>query len=112
MTRRGRAQLAGLAGLAALAAMVTWSSLSGFGELAPDRLPAGLAALLPLALLIAAGLKPHYKWGLWVAVVMIPYFIVAVTNVLGDPSVRNTHLVITVLTLLTFFAGMDFDRQR
>lgn len=66
---------------------------------------------VPLAVLIAAGIRPAPKWGGWVAALIIPYFAGALGEALASPAGRPVNWTITVLSIVTFLAAFYFVRR-
>ena len=66
---------------------------------------------VPLAILLATGIKPPYKWGGWVGAFMIPYFGVAFGEFIANPASRFTTGIITIGSIAAFFAAMDYVRR-
>ena len=66
---------------------------------------------VPLIALLAAGLKPPRKWGGWVAVAMVPYFCIALGEVIADPSGRFMTGLLAGGAMVVFFAALDFTRR-
>ena len=96
-----RSQRLAMAGLVALCALL----------LAPPD-PAGAIAAGPLAVAVAAGLRAPARWGLPVAVVLLPYFAWGVMRVLtAGPGARAGPVAFAVLTVATFLAAMDSMRR-
>ncbi|MCC5793909.1 MAG: hypothetical protein JJT85_04140 [Chromatiales bacterium] len=78
---------------------------------ASARIAVALLALLPIAVLVLTSLRGDQKWGTWAAVWMIPYFAVAVGELLIQPLTPVT-LAWPALTVVVFFAGLDASRRR
>ena len=97
-----------LAGLLALAGLMLVRVLAL--ELLSTRIAVGLLALLPLALLILASSRASPKWGTWAATWMIPYFAVALGEMLIRPLTPLT-MAWPLLTIIVFFAGLDASRR-
>ena len=97
--------LAGLLGLAGLM-LVRVLAL----ELLATRIAVGLLALLPLVLLALTSGRRSPKWGTWAATWMIPYFAVALGEMLIRPLTLVT-LAWPLLTMIVFFAGLDASRR-
>jgi hypothetical protein len=66
--------------------------------------PAGVAALI--------GLRPPARWGLPVAILMLPYFSYGVMNALVNVGTRNAGILIAIASVVAFLAGMDSLRRR
>ncbi len=65
---------------------------------------------LPLFGSAAWALRKRPRWGLWTAVLMIPYFSVALTDMLTDPGNRWTSGLIATLAVLIFFIAIHVTR--
>ena len=92
---------AALAGLSVLIGILLLSTPS----------PWTLSISVPLVLLLLTGLKPPPRWGGWVAVLMIPYFCVAVGELIANPARRPMSAMVIFCSLLIAFAAMDFVRR-
>ena len=79
--------------------------------LLPTPSPWTLSISVPLVLLFLTGLKPPPRWGGWVAVLMIPYFCVAVGELIANPARRPISTMVICCSLLITFAAMDFVRR-
>ena len=79
--------------------------------LLPTPSPWTLTISVPLVVLLVTGLKPPPRWGGWVAVLMIPYFCVALGELIANPARRLTSAIIIACTMLILFAAMDFVRR-
>lgn len=90
-----------MACLAAAVAVLLW----------PPQSPLGLAAALPVAAALAAGLRPGRRWGGWVAALMIPYLTVAVMNILAGPMARVPAVALGTASALAFVAGLGWTRS-
>jgi uncharacterized membrane protein len=66
---------------------------------------------IPLALLFVTGLKPPPRWGGWVATAMIPYFCVAIGELIANPKMRLTSALIVGSSVVIIFAALDFVRR-
>lgn len=108
MISRPRSHWITLAGLLALAGLMLMRVLAL--EPLPTRIAVGLLALLPLALLMLASIRGSAKWGTWAATWMIPYFAVALGEMLIRPLTPAT-LAWPLLTIIVFFAGLDASRR-
>jgi uncharacterized membrane protein len=108
MKPRARSHWITLAGLLALAGLM----LARVMALEPlsTRIAVGLLALLPLGLLVLASGRDSPKWGTWAATWMIPYFAVALGEMLIRPLTPAT-LAWPLLTVVVFFAGLDASRR-
>jgi hypothetical protein len=65
--------------------------------------PAGVAALL--------GLHPPRRWGLGVAILMLPYFSYGVMQALVDVGTRGSGVLLASASIAAFLAGMDSLRR-
>ena len=101
MTKQGFPRYLALAGLALLIGVL----------LLPTPSPWTLTVSGPLMLLLVTGLKPPRRWGGWVAVMMIPYFCVAVGELIANPAMRTTSALIVGCTVLITVAAMDYVRR-
>ncbi len=70
-----------------------------------------LFAALPLAIALAAGLKPKPRWGGWVATLMIPYFCVGIMNLLAGPAPPAIALILCLASAAAFIASMHWTRR-
>jgi len=66
---------------------------------------------VPLIALCVAGLKPPRKWGGWVAVSMVPYFCIALGEVIANPTERFISSLLAGCAMIVFFAALDFMRR-
>ncbi len=66
---------------------------------------------VPLILLFATGLKPPRKWGGWVAAAMVPYFSVALGEVIANPASRIAASLLAGGAMIVFFAALDIGRR-
>jgi hypothetical protein len=96
---RRRSQLVAVAFLCALIVLL--------GPTSPARAlscaPAFVAALI--------GLHPPPRWGLPVAILMLPYFSYGVMDALVDVNTRTTGILIAVTAIGAFLGGMDSLRR-
>lgn len=97
-----------LAGVITLAGLMLGRVLAL--ELLSTRIAVGLLALLPLAVLALTSGRGSPKWGTWAATWMIPYFAVALGEMLIRPLSAAT-LAWPLLTVIVFFAGLDASRR-
>jgi uncharacterized membrane protein len=74
--------------------------------------PPRLLGSAPLAVGALAALRPTHRWGLAVAVLMLPYFSFGLMNVIADPGERVRAGIFTLVTVMTFLAGLDCERRR
>jgi uncharacterized membrane protein len=65
--------------------------------------PAGAAAVL--------GLRPPQRWGLGVAILMLPYFSYGVMQALVDAGTRASGILLASASIAAFLAGMDSLRR-
>jgi uncharacterized membrane protein len=66
---------------------------------------------IPLIALFMTGLKPPRKWGGWVAAAMVPYFCIALAEVVADPTGRFVTVLLAGGAMIVFFAALDFTRR-
>jgi len=66
---------------------------------------------VPLFVLFVTGLKPPRKWGGWVAVAMVPYFAIALGEVIANPSGQFATSLLAGCTMIVFFSALDFSRR-
>ena len=90
-----------LAGLAGLLVLLT---------LPPT--PPRLLGSAPLLVSAAAALRPPARWGLAVAILMLPYFSFGLMDVIANPGGRSRAALFTLLAVVTFLAALDCDRRR
>jgi len=79
--------------------------------LLPVPTPWSGTVAVPLIILFAAGCKPPRKWGGWVAVTMVPYFCIALGEVIANPAERFMAGLLAVCATIAFFAALDFNRR-
>lgn len=72
---------------------------------------ARLIACAPVGVAAAIGLRPPRRWGLPVAVLMLPYFSYGVMNALIDSAVRTEGILIAVASTAVLLAAMDTLRR-
>lgn len=84
-----------MAGLAAIVALLLYP--------APTTWTVTIS--VPLAILLALGLRPPRKWAGWVAALIIPYFAGALGEALATPAAGPVNWMITALTIVTFIAA-------
>jgi len=70
----------------------------------------GLVAV-PLIIFFITGLKPPRKWGGWVAAAMVPYFCIALGEVVADPTERFVTGLLAGGAMIVFFAALDLMRR-
>lgn len=75
------------------------------------RLLIGLVCAAPLLMLLVAGLRAVRQWGVWVAIVMIPYFTLSVAALLVSPGPRLTGTALATMIALVFFGGIATSRR-
>ena len=66
---------------------------------------------IPLIALFLTGLKPPRKWGGWIAAAMVPYFSIALAEVIADPTGRLVTSLLAGGAMIVFFAALDFTRR-
>ena len=66
---------------------------------------------VPLILLCLTGLKPPRKWGGWVAAAMVPYFSIALGEVIANPASRIVTSLLAGCAMIVFFAALDIGRR-
>jgi len=100
------------AGLAAQLLGLLWVALGS----APDPgsrgtllLAGGAAAPVLLALL--SGWRAPAQWGKWIATLMVPYMCGYVTAVMTSLQQRPLAATLTLLSITTFFLGLDTARR-
>jgi uncharacterized membrane protein len=101
-----------LAGLLVLAAWLLASPPAGPTTQPATRLVIGLLCAAPLLVLLVAGLRAVRQWGVWVAIVMIPYFTLSVGALLVSPGQRLPGAALATLVALLFFSGIATSRQQ
>lgn len=97
-----------LAGVLALAGLMLVRVLAL--DALSTRIAVGLLALLPLAVLALSSGRGSPKWGTWAAAWMIPYFAVALGEMLIHP-LTPASVAWPLLTIIVFFAGLDASRR-
>jgi len=78
---------------------------AGAGADGVARLAIGLLCAAPLLALLAASLRPGPRWGVWVAVVLVPYFALSVGAMLVASGNRGWSAAFPTLVALVFVAG-------
>ena len=66
---------------------------------------------VPLIILCLTGLKPPRKWGGWVAAAMVPYFCIALGELIANPASRLTTSLVAGGATIVFFAAIDIGRR-
>lgn len=100
-----------VAGLAALALWLVADPPAGPSGGTLVRLAVGLACAAPLLLLLAAGARRDPRWGVWVAMVMVPYVTLGVGSLLATPGSRVARSLYAATCVVVFFAGIDTARR-
>ena len=100
-----------LAGLLVLAVWLLASPPAGPTTELATRLVIGLLCAAPLLILLVAGLRAVRQWGVWVAIVMIPYFALSVGALLVSSAQRLPGAALSMLIALLFFSGIATSRQ-
>ena len=90
-----------LGGLLTMLAVLLW----------PPTTPHGLAGTVPIAILAIAGLKPARRWGGWVAVLMVPYLVIAGMNLMAGPMPWNWSMAFMAGTVVACLGGLDWIRR-
>lgn len=101
-----------LAGLAVLWVWLLIAPPAGAAASALVRLVIGLACAAPLLVLLLTGLRNYRQWGVWVAIVMIPYFALSVGAFLVAPTREPDGALFATLVAALFFAGIRASRQQ
>ena len=65
---------------------------------------------LPLLLSAVLAFRQTLRWGLWTAVLMIPYFSFALTDMLTNPNNLWSSGLIALLAVIIFFTAIDVTR--
>jgi uncharacterized membrane protein len=99
------------AGLLVLVVWLVASPPAGPATGVAIRLFIGLLCAAPLLILLVAGLGPVRQWGVWVALVMIPYFALTVGALLVSPGQRLPGAALATLIALVFFGGIAASRR-
>jgi hypothetical protein len=73
--------------------------------------PARVLACVPALVAALIGLRPPPRWGLPVAILMLPYFSFGVMQALVDVGTRATGTLIAVTAIGVFLGGMDSLRR-
>jgi len=79
--------------------------------LLPTPTPWTGTVAVPLVVFSLAGLKPPRKWGGWLAAAMVPYFCVALGEVIANPVSRTATSILAGGAMIVFFAALDFGRR-
>ncbi len=66
---------------------------------------------VPLIVLFVTGVRPPRKWGGWVAAAMVPYFCIALGEVIANPAGRFETGLLAACAMIIFFAVLDFSRR-
>lgn len=101
-----------LAGLLVLSAWLLITPPAGSAAPPATRLLIGALCAAPLVLLVLAGLRTVRQWGVWVAIVMIPYFALSVGAMLVARGQQLEGAGFATLVAVVFFAGIAASRQR
>ena len=101
-----------LTGLAVLGAWLLMAPPAGVAATTLVRLAIGLACAAPLLVLLLTGFRHYRQWGVWVAIVMIPYFALSVGAFLVAPTREPVGALFAALVAALFFAGIRASRQR
>lgn len=110
LTRRLTRQLT----LAGLLVLCVWLLVSPPARTTADplvRLLIGGLCALPLVALLYLGWKPVRQWGVWVALVLIPYFALSVGAFLVDPARQMEGAMFATLIAVVFFGGIFAARN-
>jgi hypothetical protein len=91
-----------------------WLAFAGLAGLLwllvlPPTAPRLLGAA-PLLLATATAIRPSGRWGLAVALLMLPYFSFGLMEVIADPIGRDRAVIFTLMAVGTFLAGLDVAR--
>lgn len=73
--------------------------------------PVRMLAGVPLLVAIIFGLRPPPRWGLAVALLMLPYFSFGVMEMLTIADPRWSGLLLAIMTVAVFLAAMDSLRR-
>lgn len=79
--------------------------------LMPAPTPWTVTISVPLAIFIVTALKPPPRWGGWVSAFMVPYLAGALGEALADPDGRIINSLTAGLSVVVFFASIDFVRR-
>ncbi len=99
-----------LAGLLVLAAWLLAAPPAGATTTPTTRLLIGALCALPLLALLYLGWKSVRQWGVWVALVLVPYFALSVGAFLVNPVGRIEGALFATLVALVFFGGIFASR--
>ncbi|MDH5275822.1 MAG: DUF2069 domain-containing protein [Gammaproteobacteria bacterium] len=100
-----------LAGLLVLLVWLLASPPAGPDTEPGTRLLIGLLCATPLLILLVASQRAVRQWGIWVAIVMIPYFTLSVGALLVSPGQRLPGATLATIIALVFFSGIAASRQ-
>ena len=100
-----------VAGLLVLLVWLLASPPAGPTTELATRLLIGLLCAAPLLILLFAGRRALPQWGVWVAIVMIPYFALSVGALLVSPGQRLPGAALATIIALVFFGGIAASRQ-
>jgi uncharacterized membrane protein len=100
-----------IAGLLVLVVWLLAAPPAGPTTAFATRLLIGAACAAPLLILLAAGRRAVRQWGVWVAIVMIPYFALSVGALLVSPGQRLPGATLATLIALVFFCGIATSRR-
>jgi len=100
-----------LAGLLVLVAWLLAAPPAGPATELASRFLIGLLCAAPLLILLVTGLRTIRQWGVWVAIVMIPYFTLSVGALLVSPGQRLPGTVLSTVIALVFFSGIADSRR-
>lgn len=74
--------------------------------------PPRLLGAVPLVVAAAAAIRPPARWGISVALLLLPYFSFGLMEVVTNRSDRARGALFTVCVVFTFLASLDHDRRR
>lgn len=95
-----------LAGLAYLVIALLVAPPAGASAPPGVRLLVGAGFALPLVLLLGAAFRGSNRWGVWVALLMIPYVTFSVGAWLVSPATRVPGIAFALVASVVFFAGI------
>jgi hypothetical protein len=99
-------------GLALLALALVVDPPAGASAGAGVRLAIGLLCAAPLLALLGTSPRAGPRWGAWVAIVLVPYFALAVGGMLMMPADQRTlSVAFSGLVALVFLAGVAAARR-
>jgi hypothetical protein len=91
-----------------------WLAFAGLAGLlwllALPPTPPRLLGAAPLLLTAATAIRSPGRWGITVALLMLPYFSFGLMEVIADPIGRDRAVFFTLLTVGTFLASLDAAR--